>query len=96
MFVLELNDGVVQLEIGVKDVNQLVSQRVLRSLPVKRILLSIETLYLLQGLLQSVFHGLGLLLVATYLLQVSKRLKLFELLFVALQLCLEPLPPKLE
>ena len=95
MFILELYDGVVQLQIRIEDIDQLVPQRILGPLPVKRILLCIETLNLLQGLFQSALHGLCLLLVAADFLQVSKCLKLFELFLVALQLCLEPLTAKL-
>ena len=95
MFVLELDDGAIQLVVGVQSVDQLVPLRVLRPLPVKGILLGVETLDLLQGLVQPGLHGLGLLLVAADLLEVPERLKLLELLLVALQLRLEPIPAEL-
>lgn len=81
--------------IGLQCVDQFVSQRVLRSLPVKCIFLCIEAFNLLQCLFQAALHGLSFFLVASHLLQVSKCPKLLELLLVALQFCLEPLPPKL-
>ena len=95
IFLLKLNDSVVELQIRVQLVSKLVSQRVLRALPVKRIFLSVKPVNLVQCLVKTSFHGLSLLLVAANLLQISKCLKLFELFLVALQLRLEPLPAKL-